>query len=144
MPIKKDNKITLILILIVIGIPLLLGIAYRFRSELRLEQHFSQVSHSLFSKKDLFVKIDIFAGVNKKDLRIIFNVPCKNIKTKQLILENMTVIKHELLMSLEEEQNREAVEERDFGRIKSNCMSILTRYASVDVNKVYVEFFGHN
>ena len=140
----KQNRVPLIILVLIVFIPLILGLAYRFRSELNIDQEVRQLKESFFSSDGIFVKIDFYAKVNNKDMRIIFNVPCKNVKTKQDILDNMTKIKHEMLMSMEDAQNKISIERRDFKRIKANCLAVLNRYAPVDVNKVYVEFFAHN
>ena len=144
MPSKKENNISLILIVILLCIPFLFGLAYQYRSELSLEKHFTQIKNTIFSREKIIVKVDLFTRVNGKDLRIIFNVLCKDMKTKQNITNNMTRIKHEMLMSMEDTQNMISIEKRDFTRIKSNCVEILNKYAPVDVNKVYVDFFAHN
>ena len=124
--------------------PFLFGLAYKYRSGLRLEKRFIQIKNAIFSRDRIFVKVDLFARVNGKDLRIIFNVPCKDMETKQNITKNMARIKHEMLMSMEDTQNAISIEKRDFARIKSNCVEILNKYAPVDINKVYMDFFAHN
>ena len=121
-----------------------MGLAYKYRTELKVEKRFLQIKEALFSSERIEVKMNLIAGVNGKDLRIKFNIPCDNQKTKDNILENMTRIKHEMLMSMDNEENKISIEQRDFRRIKSNCLAILNKYAPVDVNKVYVEFFAHN
>lgn len=141
---KKEHKITVILVVIILCMPFCLGIAYKYRSELNLEKRFIQIKSAVLSRNRIVAKIDFFAKVNGKDMRIIFEIPCKNMKTKQVILDNMTRIKHEMLMSMESDLNKMSIEKRDFRRIKSNCVEILNKYTPVDVNKVYVNFFAHN
>ena len=141
---KKEHKISLIIITIILFIPCALGLAYKYRSELKLEKPFVQIRDAFSSSKMIIAKVDFFAKVNDKHLRVIFKIPCKDIKTKQVILDNMTRIKHEMLMSMDNEQNKMSIEKRDFRRIKSNCIAILNKYAHIDENKVYVDFFAHN
>lgn len=141
---KKEHKIPLIIITIIVCIPLALGLAYKYRGELRLNSKFTQIRKAFVSSQAIVVKVDFFTKVNGKDLRVIFAIPCKDMKTKEDILNNMTRIKHEMLMSMENEQNRISIEKRDFRRIKANCLEILKKYAPVDVSKVYMDFFAHN
>ena len=140
----KDKRAPLIIFVLIVCIPIILGLAYKYRSEINIDQNLTQLKNAFLSSEEMFVKIDLFAGVNNKSLRIIFNVPCKNMKTKRDILDNMTIIKHEMLMSMDNPQNKISIERRDFKRIKANCLAVLKKYAQVDVNKVYVEFFAHN
>ena len=140
----KDKKAPLIILVLIVCIPIILGLAYKYRSELKIGQNLVQLKKAVLSSDGIFVKIDLFAGVNNKSLRVIFNIPCKDMKTKQDILDNMTIIKHEMLMSMDNPQNKISFEKRDFKRIKANCLAVLQKYAHVDVNKVYVEFFAHN
>ncbi|MBN2418144.1 MAG: hypothetical protein JXL81_02070 [Deltaproteobacteria bacterium] len=141
---KKEYNLSIIIIVILISIPFLFGLAYRYRSELRLEKRFMQMKSAVFSSDNIVAKIDLFARVNDKHLKIIFKIPCKDMKTKQDIMDNLPRIKHEMLMSMESDYNKISIEKRDFNRIKSNCLEILKKYAAVDVNKVYVDFFAHN
>ena len=144
MPSKKENKITLIIIILTLCIPFALGLAYKYRSELKLEKRFSQIKETVFSRDAIIAKIDFFAKVNNRDMRIIFKIPCKDMKTKEYIQDNMTRIKHEMLMSMDDEQNKISIEKRDFGRIKANCLQVLKKYSAIDADKVYVDFFAHN
>lgn len=144
MPSKKENKAALILVIFIVCIPFLLGFAYRFRNELKIDERLMQLKDAIFSNEGIYVRLNLLAGVNNKDLRIVFSIPCKDEKTKQDILDNMTVIKHEMLMSMDDARNKISVEKRDFQRIKANCLAVLNRYAPVDINRVYVEFFALN
>ena len=141
---KKENKISFIIIAIILCIPFALGLAYKYRAELKLNDQFVKIRDSFSSSKTIMAKVDFFAKVNDKHLRVIFNIPCKDMKTKQDILDNMTRIKHEMLMSMESDQNKISIENREFRQIKANCLVILKKYAPVDVSKVYVDFFAHN
>jgi len=140
---KKENKILIIISIVILCMPIVLGLAYKYRSELKADKRFTQIRDALFTGERIEVKIQLIAGINDKDMRVMFNIPCKDLKTKQGILDNMARIKHELLMSMDNAQNKTAIERRDFKRIKSNCLAILKRYSS-DVNEVYVDFFAHN
>ena len=144
MPGKKELKISLIIIIIVLCIPLTLRLAYKYRTGLNIEKRIIQLKDALLSGDRIAVKINLLAGVNGKDLRVVFYIPCNDQKTKQDIIDNMVRIKHEMIMSMDNAQNKISIEKRDFRRIKSNCLTKLNRYAPVDVNKVYVEFFAHN
>lgn len=141
---KKEHKISVIIFIIILCMPVVLGLAYKYRSELKLDKPFVQIRDAFFPGKMIIAKIDFFAKVNDKYLRIIFKIPCKDMKTKQNILDNMTRIKHEMLMSMDSEENKISIENRDFRRIKSNCLGVLKKYAHIDENKVYVDFFAHN
>lgn len=141
---KKDNRATFIILIIIICLPFLSGLAYKYRSELKIEQRIVNIRARLVKDNRITVKLNLIAGVNDKDLRVAFSIPCKDIETKQKIIENMAKIKHEMLMSMDDPQNKISIEKRDFKKIKSNCLTILTKYAPVDVSKVYVEFFAHN
>ena len=103
-----------------------------------------EIQNALSNENKIFVKMDLVVGVNDKDLRVIFRIPCENMKEKRKIMENMAAIRHEMLMSYDDSLNKQSIEERDFQKIKSNCLAVLNKYASVDVDKVYVEFFAHN
>ena len=144
MPNKKENKISMVIIVILLCIPFLFGLAYNYRSELGLDKRFMQIKDTIFSSEEIVAKIDLFARVNDKHLRIIFKVPCRDMETKQKIMNNMARIKHEMLMSMDNVQNMSSIEKRDFAGIKSNCIETLNKYAPVDVSKVYVDFFAHN
>ena len=144
MPNKKEKKISLIIIAIIVCIPFAVGLAYKYRAELKLSDQFVQIRNSFSFSKMIIAKIDFFAKVNDKHLRVIFNIPCKDMKTKQGILDNMTRIKHEMLMSMENDQNKISIDKRNFRQIKANCLEILKKYTPVDENKIYVDFFAHN
>ncbi len=142
---KNDKRTSIItIIMVIICIPLVLSMAYRFRRELKIERQIMQIQNALSNENKYFINMDLVVNVNDKDLRIVFRIPCESMRMKKRILENMTVIRHEMLMSYAGPVNKQFAEERDFEKIKSNCLAVLNKYGPVDIENVYVEFFALN
>lgn len=141
---KNEKKTSFILILFLISVPFVSGLAYKYRHELRISEKISDIKDSLFSSGNIQFKFDLIASVNDKDLRIKFSIPCKTMSEKQHLTRKLYIIKHEMLMSLDNMDNIYSVNKRDFKRIKANCLRVISKYCEVDSDNAYVEFFAHN
>lgn len=141
---KKGNRASFIVIIIIICLPFLSSLAYKYRFEFKIKQRLVNMKNLYLKNDRIVVRLNLVAGVNDRDLRLVFCIPCKDIDTKLKIIEHMAKIQHEMLMSMDDPQNKISIEKRDFKKIKANCITILTKYAAVDVRNVYVEFFAHN
>lgn len=138
---NNEKKTFIVLMLILCFVLLLTGLAYKYRQELNFKQRAMDVRNLLITSRRIGVKFNVTSDVGDQCVKIQFYVPCKSLKEKQKISKNITIIRHEMLMSLSLPENISLIKKRDFSGIKANCLNIVNKYSPELVNKVYLDLF---
>ena len=141
---KSQRHTFFTLIFILVAILTLTSLAYRYREEIEIPRRIMSLKETLFPSDRINVKFQVVAGINGKNLRVKFAVPCGNMKQKYKILKRLPGVKHEMLMSMTRPEVIQSIEERDFGAIKRNSLQVINRYSPEKIDKLYMEFFFLN
>lgn len=137
----KEKNTVIVIIITLCTILFLTGLAYKYREELNFAQWVIDIKDSLFTSHRIGIKFHIVTDIGDQCLRVKFYIPCKNIREKQDIVEEIIKIKHEMLMSLSRPENIHSIKNRDFSGIKANCLDIINKNSPTLVKKIYLDFF---
>lgn len=138
---RKEKKVAAIFAITVCLFVLFTGLFYYYREELDLRQRVTDIKNNLFSAGSVGLKFHIITDINGQTSRMSFYVPCDNLREKQHLENNISAIKHEMLLSMSVPENVRSVKSRDFNSIKANCLNIVNKYSPKPVKKVYLDFF---
>ncbi len=138
---NNEKKTTIVLVLILCVIIFLMGLAYNYREELNLRQRAIDIKNHLFIPRSTGIKFEVTASIEGQILKAKFYIPCNSFQEKQKLTKKIFLIKNEMLMSLSVPENIHAIKKRDFTEIKKNCLGVINKYSSGDINKVYLDFF---
>ena len=138
---NEDKKTAVIPVIILFCVMILTVLAYQYRDDLNFRERWAGFKNSIFSSHQTGVKFDIMTDIDDQRVGVKFYIPCKSMREKQKLEKKITLIRHELLMSMSVQENIQFMKSRDFAKIKSLCLSIINRFSPAPVKKVYLEFF---
>ena len=95
-------------------------------------------------KKQNHFRCLVVANVALKHLRLKFSIPCNDLTEITHLNKNMSRLKHDMLLSIDNDKMSRSIEDRDFDNIRKTIISVVNRHTRKPVKTIYFENFFFN
>lgn len=131
---------SLVSLLLIFFFAALVATIYFFHEEIRIP---NLTPHSITQPGE---KVDcvLFSSVGNKNLRILFSIPSKDKRQREVLLKEVPRIRHELLISMDDPDLMSSVENRDFDSIRSHFVRVINNHLDQPIDTIYFEGFYYD
>jgi len=115
-------------------------VMYYQKDEIQLGKLLFNPSH----KNQNHFRCLVVANVALKHLRLKFSIPCSDLKDITHLNKIMPRLKHDMILSIDNENMSRSIKDRDFENIRKTILSVVNRHTRKPVKTIYFENFFFN
>lgn len=131
---------SLVYLLLVFFFAALVATIYYFHEEIKIPNLTLQPLKHEGEK----VKCVLVTTVGNKNLRISFSIPSKDKRQREVLLQEIPRIKHELLISIDDPDIKSTFENREFASIRSHLVRVINKHLDQPVDTIYFDSFYYD